>query len=81
MSMSSEDNNLKVWTITTWDCIVNIPHVNTSGIIYSACFYYSNNENYIVTSNFSVNEEAECAKVFDFEGKLIKNIKGSEEHT
>ena len=82
LSLSTNDNNIKLWNILDWTCLTNIQNVNTSGILYSSCFLHlSNNENYILSSNFNSNGVAEPIKVFDFNGNKIREINCSQEHT
>ena len=44
MSISSDDNNLKLWDFSNFDCILNIKNVNNNGKLYSACFLFNNNK-------------------------------------
>ena len=88
LSISDFDNNLKLWNINNFECILNIKHVNKDGCIYSACFMNYNSQNFIVTSNckyyININENQnnyELIKVFDFNGNIIKLINESNEHT
>ena len=72
MTISGEDNNVKLWDAENWECLLNIK-ANTFGIMFSACFLYDNESgiNYIVTSNCTGNE---YIKIFDFNGKKIKEV-------
>ena len=81
MSISNEDNNIKLWNANNWDCILNIQNVNTYGHLYSACFLKDNNNNYIVSSNYSEVDDCEFIKIFDFQGNKIKEINNSNEIT
>ena len=77
MSISYEDNNLKIWDITgDFKCILDLKNVNQNGKLYSACFLYDNNNNYIVTSNLNY-RKSESIKIFDFNGNKIKEINDS----
>ena len=81
ISISYIDNNLKLWNISNFECLLNIKNVNKTGHLKSACFLKDNNFNYIITSNSSNNSaiKSELIKVFDFKGTKIKNINGSNE--
>ena len=82
MSISSDDNNIRLWNINNWECITNITNINNGGRLYSSCFLKENNKNYIITSNY--NDEAgksEQIKVFNFKGQLIKTINDSKDKT
>ena len=81
MSISNEDNNIKLWNVNNWECILNIQNVNTYGHLYSACFLKDNNNNYIVSSNYSEVDDCEFIKIFDFNGNKIKEINNSNEIT
>jgi len=41
MTISGEDNNVKLWYAENWECLLNIK-ANTFGIMFSACFLYDN---------------------------------------
>ena len=78
MSLSSNDNNIKVWNVYNWDCLLNLKNVNTNGKIYSSCFLnVLDDNNYIVTSNYNSNNQTENIKIFDFNGNKTKEITDS----
>ena len=77
ISVSAEDNNIKLWNINIWECLYNIVNIYKYGLIYSACFLNFNNNIYIVTSNYLFNKGAEPIKIFDLNGKKIKELKDS----
>jgi len=77
LSVSFLDNDLKVWDLDNWECILNIKNINNIGNIKSACFLYDNNQNYIISSNCSDNSNREPIKVFDLNGNKIKEINDS----
>ena len=81
MSISNEDNNIKLWNIKNMTCILNLKDVNKNGFLYSACFLNYNFENFIVTSNYDEFGYCEYLKVFNFKGQKIKEIKKSNEPT
>ena len=81
MSVSAIDNNLKLWNIKNWECILNLENVNKKGCLYSACFLNNNDELFIVTSNATKKGDSECIKVFDLKGNKIKDIKNSNRNT
>ena len=80
MSLSYQDNNLKIWNANNWECIFNL-EVNNSGCLYSACILKDKEENYIITSNRSKWGLPEQIKVFNFSGNKIKEINNSNEQT
>ena len=81
LSISNEDNNIKVWNINIWQCILNIPKVNYNGHLYSACFMKEKFKNYILSSNYNEIETSENIKIYDFNGNKIKEINNSNEIT
>ena len=44
MSISGEDNNIKLWNIQRWECLVNIENINLDGDLDSACFLRNDNK-------------------------------------
>ena len=81
MTISKQDNNIRIWDAKTWDCISNIPQANNNGYLLSACFLFENNQIYIITSNCAFENNSEQIKVFDFNGNLIKEMNDSNEET
>ena len=63
ISISSNDNNLKVWNFQNWECIINLEKVNKVGTLDPACIFTENNENYIITSNNNDKEDEELEKI------------------
>ena len=81
MSISNEENNIKLWNIQNMTCMLNLINVNRDGFLYSACFLSYNYENFIVTSNYDEFGHSEHLKIFNFKGQKIKEIKKSNEPT
>jgi len=78
LSISSDDNNIKLWNINNLELILNIQSIYNNGVLYSACFLNNNNQNYIITSNSYISTK-ESIKVFDFKGNQIKEINDSKD--
>ena len=74
ISISSSDNNIRLWNINNFECILNMKYVYSNGLLFSACFLNDNNQNYIIASNDNL-YFSEFIKVFDFNGNKIKEIK------
>ena len=75
LTLSSDDNNLNVWNIGKFKCIIDLKNVNGSGWINSACFLNNNNQVYVPSSNATgFSKSPNLIKVFDLKGKLIKQI-------
>ena len=81
MSMSRNDNNIKIWNINNFECLLNIKNANQNGFIYSACFLKDNSHNYIIASNRNMDGEPSPIKIFNFQGQKIDEIKDSEDQT
>jgi len=84
ISISDRDNNVRLWNVKNWDCILNIPNINNIGYICSACIINDSNNNYLISSNCSMFhdiDDSEPLKIFNFKGKKIKEIKESNEKT
>ena len=72
ISLSDDDNDLKLWNINNFECILNIKN----GISFSsACFLKDHNQYYIVTCNDN-NKYGNInpIKIFDLKGNKIKEI-------
>ena len=80
MSVSRSYNNIKIWNLTNYNCVLNMENVNANGILNSACFLNYNNDNYIVTSNRNW-ENPEWMKVYNLKGEKITQIKNSKRNT
>ena len=79
MSISDKDNNIKLWNVNIWTCLVNITNINKEGYLNSACFLHDDSNNlFIITSNFYY-ISSELIKVYDFDGKKIKEMNESNE--
>ena len=81
MTISNEENNIKLWNIGNMICLLNLKDVNKIGFLYSACFLNYNNEIFIVTSNYDEFGHSESLKIFNLNGKKVKEIKKSNEPT
>ena len=77
LSLSCNDNNIKLWNVLNWECILNLIDVNISGSIYSACFMEENNKSYFITSNCNWNNYCQKLKIYDFDGQKVNEINDS----
>ena len=76
MSVSRNDNNIKIWDIKYFQCLLNLKNINKDGLLNSASFLNYNNNIYILTCNRKwINPES--IKIFDLNGKKIKEINNS----
>lgn len=84
MSISAENNNIKLWSFINWNCILNIKNVYKEGCLYSACFLneIKLNQKYIIISNgFWFDVIFGPIKIYNLNGNIIKKIPNSEENT
>ena len=83
LSISANDNNIKLWNFENFNCLVNIKNINENGILLSACFLNDNNHILILTSQYRkyLGNISEFIKVFDLNGNKIKEINNSDDRT
>ena len=82
LSISAFDNNIKLWNIHNYECLINIKDINKKGYLYSACLLNDNNLINIVTSNYySKKSNAESIKIYDLKANKIKEINNSDDNT
>ena len=81
LSISANDNNLKVWNIYNFEILLNLKNVNNYGKLYSACFLNNNNQIFIITMTYedSMINENKPIKIFDLKGKKLDEICESKE--
>ena len=80
ISISSIDNNIKLWNINNLEIIYNFEWINKEGELFSACFINDNYQIYIISSNSHL-FNTEPMKVFSHKGKKIKEINDSNNNT
>ena len=80
LSISTDDNNIKLWNINDFQCLINIKNINQKGFLFSACLLKENNNSYILSSNSNLND-CESIKVFNFKGNKINEINDSKNST
>ena len=71
----SYDSNIKIWDYNNLECLTEIKNIYESGYLFSACFLYNNNKFYIITSNYSENNDS--LKIYDLKGNYINQINDS----
>ena len=79
ISIFCVSDNIKLWDVKNWECILNLKNINNSPDLGCACFINDNNVNYIITSCRNNKNESRPIKVFDFNGNKIKEINESKE--
>lgn len=77
---SDLDCCVKMWNISIWNCELLIDHTHEIGSLCSLSILYNNNQNikedYLITSS---KDGSERIKVWNFKGKLIKEINESKD--
>ena len=81
ISLSNKNNNLKLWNINNFECILNIENIYNSGNLFSASLLKEDNQYYIITSNLNFQDISHPMKVFNFDGQQIKQINNSNDKT
>ena len=71
LSISTIDNNIKLWNLKNLDCLLNLPNINKKGFLHSSCFLNNDNQIYIITSNCLWHGNCENLKVYDLNGNKI----------
>ena len=74
ISISSKDNNIRLWDITNLFFLLNITNINRIGFLKSACLLNYNNQMFIVSSNFCHLENSDPIKIFDLTGNKVDEI-------
>ena len=83
MSISCKINNIKVWNVNSWECILNLKDIYLNGFLNSACFLILDKNLYIISSNCNwlKAETCEKIKIYDLNGEIYKEINRSNENT
>ena len=85
MSVSSNDNNIKIWNFKNQECILNLTNFHKHSEIYSSCFLKNNNQILIVTNNyittFNSNGDNKAIKLFNIKGKYLDSYFSKEKIT
>ena len=81
LSISCENNNIKIWNINNLECLLNLENVNSFQYLNSACFLKDENQNYILSTNCNWSGPCDPIKIFDFNGNKIKEINDSNDNT
>ena len=70
LSISKEDNNIKIWNIHNFDCLLNLKLENN---IITACLLNANSTYFIIVNQHEY-YRPEGLLCFDFKGEIIKSI-------
>ena len=79
ISISSKNNNIKLWSINTFECILNLENINKKGLLFSSCFFRKENQIFLIVTNYCYGD-SEKIKLYDIKtGNKIKEINNSNE--
>ena len=82
MSISSEDNNIKMWDKNKWKCILNFKVGISIGYLNSVCFLNDENITYFIINGFKKNSnDSGPMKIYNLNGQKIREIHNSNEIT
>ena len=80
LSISSEINEIKLWNINNWTCLLDLTEVNERGLLFSANFLKDDKSKiYIISSNAF--QSPEPIKIYDLKGNKINEISDSKDIT
>ena len=74
-------NNIYIWNFNSLDCILHLKSIYNHGFTYSASLFKENNQLYILASNSQGQKFSQPLKVFDINGKKVKEIKSLKRNT
>ena len=75
LSISGKINDIKIWNFKNWECIFNLRKRFLLGNVFSACYIYKNNQDYLLTSN---SNDSQYIQLYDFTGKEILSLNESQ---
>ena len=82
LSISGNDNNLKVWNVSNFECLYNFKKINYQGWINCACFLNDNGQIYVLSTNsIGFIRKPNPIQVFNLKGKKIMDIKNSNKNS
>ena len=76
LSISKDDNNIKIWNFDGWNLLSEIKNIYNRGFLDSACFLNDNNQIYLLTTNSIPNqsEKSDPIKIYNLKGNQIKEL-------
>ena len=79
ISISCNDNDIKLWNVNNFECILDIKHIYIEDL--TACFLNYSNQIYIITGNRHYSStRPDLIRIYDLKGKKIKEIKNSNDN-
>ena len=71
LSISLDDNNIKVWDINNLECLLSLDNIYKKKSLITACFYRSKKQNYIITG---INNDYDPIKMINLENLRTKKL-------
>ena len=82
MSVSAQDNLIKIWNLSNLKLLYKIKNINKKGSLLSTCFLKYNEKYCIATSNGELQPiDFDPIKIYDLKGKKISEIDNSNHNT
>ena len=81
ISISSRNNNIKLWKSIDLILLYNFENINESGTLKSACFLNYKEEIFIIASNSNNFDKAKPIKVYELNGNQKMEINNSKDDT
>ena len=81
ISISSHNNNIKLWKSIDLILLYNFENINESGTLKSACFLNYKEQIYIIVSNSNNFDKAKPIKVYELNGNQKMEINNSKDDT
>lgn len=81
ISISSHNNNIKLWKSTNLELLHNFENLNESGNLRAACFINILKNIYIIVSNSNNFDKAKPIKVYELDGNQTMEITNSKDDT
>ena len=76
LSVSGSINEIKIWNFKNWKCIFNLRKREVIGNMFSACYIYKDNKDYIITSS---SNDSQYIQLYDFNSKEIMSLNDSQD--
>ena len=76
LSVSLDDNNIKVWDINNLECLLNLDNIYKKKSLITACFYRSKKKIYIITG---INNDYDPIKMINLENLRTQKLLDSKD--
>ena len=76
LSISLDDNNIKIWDINNLECLLNLDNIYKKKSLIAACFYRSKKQNFIITG---INNDYDPIKMINLENLKTQKLLDSKD--